>query len=58
MIYLEITAVAGVSCAIYTGFRGLYDLYDRKNHKQSINIKDRDARSSWLNVAAGAFSGM
>lgn len=49
-------AVAGISCAVYSGFRGLYDLYDRKSHKQSINIKDRDARSSWLNVAAGAFS--
>lgn len=49
-------AVAGISCALYTGFRSIYDLYDRKNHKQTINIKDRDARSSWLNVAAGAFS--
>lgn len=49
-------AVAGISCALYTGFRGIYDLYDRKSHKQTINIKDAEARTSWLNVAAGAFS--
>lgn len=49
-------AVAGISCAVYTGLRGVYDLYDRKKYKQSIKITDRDARTSWLNVAAGAFS--
>lgn len=46
-------AVAGVSCAIYTGLRSVYDLMDRRSHKQSIGIKDKEARSSWINVAAG-----
>lgn len=49
-------AVAGISCAIYTGLRGAYDLYDRKNHKQSIAIKNREARASWINIAAGTFT--
>lgn len=45
--------VAGTSCAIYTGLRSVYDLLDRKNHKQSIGLKSSEARSSWINVAAG-----
>lgn len=49
-------AVAGISCAVYTGLRSAYDLYDRKNHKQSIAIKNREARASWLNIAAGTFT--
>lgn len=49
-------AVAGISCAVYTGIRSAYDLYDRKYHKQSIGIKDREARASWFNIAAGTLS--
>lgn len=49
-------AVAGISCAVYTGLRSAYDLYDRKNHKQSIAIKNREARASWINIAAGTFT--
>lgn len=49
-------AVAGISCAVYTGLRSAYNLYDRKNHKQSIAIKNREARASWLNIAAGTFT--
>lgn len=49
-------AVAGISCAVYTGLRSAYDLYDRRNHKQSIAIKNREARASWLNIAAGTFT--
>lgn len=48
--------VAGISCAVYTGFRSAYDLYDRSRHQQSINITNRDARSSWINLAAGTLS--
>ncbi|XP_055318524.1 uncharacterized protein LOC129576824 [Sitodiplosis mosellana] len=49
-------AVAGISCAVYTGIRSAYDLYDRRYHKQSIGIKDREARASWFNIAAGTLS--
>lgn len=49
-------AAAGLSCAVYTGVRGIYTLYDRKKHQQTINFTNREARSSWINVAAGAFS--
>lgn len=49
-------AVAGISCAVYTGIRSAYDLYDRKYHKQSIALKDREARASWFNIAAGTLS--
>lgn len=49
-------AVAGISCAVYTGLRSAYDLYDRKYHKQSIALKDREARASWFNIAAGTLS--
>lgn len=30
--------------------------YDRKYHKQSIGLKDKEARSSWFNIAAGTLS--
>ncbi|XP_031622411.1 uncharacterized protein LOC116340207 [Contarinia nasturtii] len=49
-------ALAGISCAVYTGIRSAYDLYDRKYHKQSIALKDREARASWFNIAAGTLS--
>lgn len=49
-------AVAGISCAVYTGIRSAYDLYDRKYHKQSIALKDKEARASWFNVAAGTLT--
>ncbi|XP_037033094.1 uncharacterized protein LOC119072064 [Bradysia coprophila] len=49
-------AAAGLSCAVYTGMRGIYNLYDRKKHKQTIKFTNPEARSSWINVAAGAFS--
>lgn len=49
-------ATAGLSCAVYTGIRGIYNLYDRRKHKQTINFSNPDARSSWINLAAGAFS--
>lgn len=48
--------MAGISCAVYTGIRSAYDLYDRKYHKQSIALKDREARASWFNIAAGTLS--
>lgn len=41
---------------MYTGIRSAYDLYDRKYHKQSIALKDREARASWFNIAAGTLS--
>lgn len=49
-------AAAGLSCALYTGMRGIYNLYDRRKHKQTIKFTNPDARSSWINIAAGAFS--
>lgn len=49
-------AVAGISCAVYTGIRSAYDLYDRKYHKQSIGIKSAEARASWFNIAAGTLT--
>lgn len=49
-------ATAGFSCALYTGIRGIYHLHDRKKHKQTIKFSNPEARSSWINVAAGAFS--
>lgn len=41
---------------ILTGIRSAYDLYDRKNHKQSIALKDKEARASWFNIGAGMLS--
>lgn len=49
-------ATAGLSCAVYTGIRGIYNLYDRKKHKQTIKFSNSEARSSWINLAAGVFS--
>lgn len=49
-------ATAGLSCAVYTGIRGVYNLYDRKKHRQTIKFTNPEARSSWINLAAGAFS--
>lgn len=49
-------AAAGLSCAVYTGIRGIYNLYDRKKHKQTIKFTNPEARSSYINIAAGAFS--
>lgn len=49
-------ATAGLSCAIYTGIRGIYHLYDRRRHKQTIKFTNAEARLSWINVGAGAFS--
>lgn len=49
-------ATAGLSCAVYTGIRGIYNLYDRKKHKQTLKFTNPEARSSWINLAAGAFS--
>lgn len=49
-------AAAGLSCALYTGIRGVYNLYDRKKHKQTIKFSNPEALSSWINIAAGAFS--
>lgn len=49
-------AAAGLSCAVYTGMRGIYNLYDRKKHKQTIKFTNPEALSSWINVAAGAFT--
>lgn len=40
----------------FQGLRSAYDLYDRRSHKQSIALKDKDARASWINIAAGTFS--
>lgn len=31
-------------------------MYDRKYHKQSIALKDKDARASWFNIAAGTLT--
>lgn len=41
---------------MYTGIRSAYDLYDRKYHKQTIALKDKEARASWFNIAAGTLS--
>lgn len=41
---------------MYTGIRSAYDLYDRKYHKQSISLKDKESRASWFNIAAGTLS--
>lgn len=49
-------AVVGVSCAVYSGARSIYDLFDRHTHKQSISLKDKHARASWINLTAGTFS--
>lgn len=38
------------------GFRSAYHLYDRRNHKQSIALKDKEARVSWFNIGAGMLS--
>lgn len=55
-IVLGVATVAGVSCALYTGIRSGYNLFDRKRHKQSIGLKDKEARGAWLNVGAGIVS--
>lgn len=54
---LKIFLISGISCAVYTGLRSAYNLYDRRNHKQSIALKDKEARASWFNIAAGTLSG-
>ncbi|KAL9873419.1 uncharacterized protein ACN2A1_014497 isoform 1-T2 [Glossina fuscipes fuscipes] len=50
--------VTAVNCFAYTMgttsvFLSATNLVDRSNHEQSIDIIDRDARSSWLSVASG-----
>lgn len=46
--------ITGLSCAIYTGIRSGYDLYDRSKHDQSIGIKSKEARAAYFNIATGA----
>uniref|UniRef100_A0A1A9ZJL1 DUF4781 domain-containing protein n=1 Tax=Glossina pallidipes TaxID=7398 RepID=A0A1A9ZJL1_GLOPL len=50
--------VAGAACVslatgTMSGLLSATNLVDRRNHEQSIQITDRDARGSWLGVACG-----
>lgn len=55
-VALACAGVAGASCALYTGVRSIWKLIDRKSHKQSIGLKDNEARNAWLNVGIGVVS--
>ncbi|XP_055318425.1 uncharacterized protein LOC129576777 [Sitodiplosis mosellana] len=55
-VVLGVATVAGVTCAVFTGLRSGYNLFDRKKHKQSIGLKNKEARGAWLNVGAGIVS--
>lgn len=45
--------ISGLSCAVYTGIRSTYDLYDRSKHRQSIGIKSKEARAAYFNIVTG-----
>lgn len=45
--------ISGLSCAVYTGIRSGYDLYDRSKHRQSIGIKSKEARAAYFNIVTG-----
>lgn len=55
-VVLGVAAGAGITCALYTGGRSVYRLFDRKKHKQSIGLKDKEARGAWINVGVGVLS--
>uniref|UniRef100_A0A1B6CMC8 DUF4781 domain-containing protein n=1 Tax=Clastoptera arizonana TaxID=38151 RepID=A0A1B6CMC8_9HEMI len=51
-VILPVMATVGT----YSVGRSIYSLYDRNNHKQSINISDKDARSAYINIASSAIA--
>lgn len=55
-VVLTVATGAALTSALYTGLRSAYKLFDRKRHKQSIGLKDKEARGAWLNVGVGVVS--
>lgn len=46
--------VAGVTCSGHALVRGIGRLFDRAAHKQTIGVRDREARGVWLNVVGNS----
>uniref|UniRef100_A0A1B6C5H3 DUF4781 domain-containing protein n=1 Tax=Clastoptera arizonana TaxID=38151 RepID=A0A1B6C5H3_9HEMI len=47
-VILPVMATVGT----YSVGRSIYSLYDRSNHKQSLNISDKDARGAYINIGS------
>lgn len=45
--------ITGLTCAIYTGIRSTYNLYDRCTHEQSIGLESKEARAAYFNIVTG-----
>ncbi|XP_055840814.1 uncharacterized protein LOC129908383 [Episyrphus balteatus] len=51
--------VLGAVCIVtgaYSSIRSGWNLWSRKDHEQSIGLKDSSARGAWLGVASGALA--
>lgn len=50
---LMAAAVVGATAAAYSTARSISCLYDRRQHCQSLSLRERESRNSWLGVAGG-----
>lgn len=51
--------IVATGAGLYGAYNGAESLYDRSTHGQSINpLTSSEARSEWVNVAAGTLSGV
>lgn len=50
---LMAAAVVGATAAAYSTSRSISCLYDRRQHCQSLSLRERESRNSWLGVAGG-----
>ncbi|XP_044727793.1 uncharacterized protein LOC123291542 isoform X2 [Chrysoperla carnea] len=50
-------AVVATATGVYSACRAVAGLYNRKKHKQTVGLKNAEARGHWLNVGGGIAAG-